>query len=44
MQHKIDIARKIAEQIHLEPNKKYPKGQKDKNILKKISSYFLIHF
>ena len=30
MQHKIDIARKIAEQIHLEPNKKYPKGQKDK--------------
>jgi len=30
MQDKIDIARKIAEQIHLEPNKKYPKGQKDK--------------
>lgn len=30
MQHKIGIARKIAEQIHLEPNKKYPKGQKDK--------------
>ena len=30
MQHKIDIARKIAERVHLEPNKKYPKGQKDK--------------
>ena len=30
MQHKIDIARRIAEQVHLEPNKKYPKGQKDK--------------
>ena len=30
MQHKIGIAKKIAEQIHLEPNKKYPKGQKDK--------------
>ena len=30
MQHKIDIARKIAERVHLEPNKIYPKGQKDK--------------
>ena len=30
MQYKIDIARKIAERVHLEPNKKYPKGQKDK--------------
>ena len=30
MQHKIDIARKIAERVHLEPNEKYPKGQKDK--------------
>ena len=27
---KIDIARKIAERVHLEPNNKYPKGQKDK--------------
>ena len=27
---KIDIARKIAERVHLEPNKKYPQGQKDK--------------
>ena len=30
MQHKIDIARKIAERVHLKPNNKYPKGQKDK--------------
>jgi (p)ppGpp synthase/HD superfamily hydrolase len=30
MEHKIDIARKIAEKVHLEPNKKYSKGQKDK--------------
>ena len=26
----INIARSIAEKVHLEPNKKYPKGQKDK--------------
>ena len=30
MQKKIEIARKIAEKVHFEPNKKYPEGQKDK--------------
>jgi len=30
MDTSINVARKIAEKVHLEPNKKYPKGQKDK--------------
>ena len=30
MSCKIDIARKIAEKVHFEPNNKYPEGQKDK--------------
>ena len=30
MQKKIEIARKIAEKVHFEPNNKYPEGQKDK--------------
>jgi (p)ppGpp synthase/HD superfamily hydrolase len=30
MSTSINIARSIAEKVHLEPNKKYPKGQKDK--------------
>lgn len=30
MSCKIDVARKIAEKVHFEPNNKYPEGQKDK--------------
>ena len=30
MKSNIDLAREIAEKVHLEPNEKYPEGQKDK--------------
>tara|TARA_B100001142_G_scaffold308340_1_gene339805 strand:- start:14 stop:769 length:756 start_codon:yes stop_codon:yes gene_type:complete len=30
MKSRIEIAREIAEKVHLEPNEKYPEGQKDK--------------
>ena len=30
MKSSIEIAREIAEKVHLEPNEKYPEGQKDK--------------
>jgi len=30
MKSSLDIARKIAEKVHLEPNEKYPEGQTDK--------------